>query len=150
MSVEQLQSFLTGSFPGPPVPHVVERIDDRSVRVRLRVGLHQSRPGGTVSGPSLMTLADCAAWLAIVGQIGPVALAVTTSLHMDFFRKPPLEDVIAEGLLLKLGRRLAVVEVELRSVGIDQPDDLVAKAQVTYSIPSTAAPPTADGASPAG
>ncbi len=82
-----------------------------------------------------MSLADCAAWLAIVAQIGPVALSVTTSLHIDFLRKPALVDLIAEGALLKLGRRLAVVEVALRSVGDDA---LVAKAQVTYSIPPEA------------
>jgi acyl-coenzyme A thioesterase PaaI-like protein len=82
-----------------------------------------------------MALADCAAWLVIVGQIGPVALSVTTSLHIDFFRKPPLVDVVAEGTLLKLGRRLAVVEVALGSVGVDENESLVAKAQVTYSIP---------------
>jgi acyl-coenzyme A thioesterase PaaI-like protein len=140
MSVDQLQAFLASSFPGPPVPYVVEYIDTTTVRLRLAVGIQQSRPGGTVAGPSLMALADCAAWLAIVGQIGPVALSVTTSLHIDFFRKPPLVDVRAEGSLLKLGRRLAVVEVALRSVGIDGTEGLVAKAQVTYSIP----PPESD------
>ena len=132
MSVEELQRFLTGSFPGPPVPFVVEDISDTRVRVRLPVGIGQSRPGGTVSGPTLMSLADCAALLAIVAQIGPVALSVTTSLHIDFLRKPPIVDLIAEGTLLKLGRRLAVVDVALHSDGAD---DLVAKSQVTYSIP---------------
>ena len=85
-----------------------------------------------MSGPSLMGLADGAAWLAILAQIGPVALAVTTSLHIDFLRKPPLVDIVAEGRLLKLGKTLGVVDVALRAVGHD---DLVAKAQVTYSIP---------------
>jgi acyl-coenzyme A thioesterase PaaI-like protein len=135
MSVDELQAFLAASFPGPPVSYVVEHIDATTVRLRLPVGIEQSRPGGTVAGPSLMALADCAAWLAIVGQIGPVALSVTTSLHIDFFRKPPLVDVVAEGSLLKLGRRLAVVEVALRSVGVRGAQSLVAKAQVTYSIP---------------
>jgi len=79
-----------------------------------------------------MALADCAAWLAVVGQIGPVALAVTTSLHIDFLRKPDLVDVVAEATLLKLGKRLGVAEVALYSAGSD---DMVAKAQVTYSIP---------------
>jgi acyl-coenzyme A thioesterase PaaI-like protein len=79
-----------------------------------------------------MTLADCTAWLAILAQIGPVALAVTTSLHIDFLRKPPIADVWARGRLLKLGARLAVVDVELGSVALEEP---AAKAQVTYSIP---------------
>ena len=85
-----------------------------------------------MSGPTLMALADCAAWMVIVGQIGPVALSVTTSLHIDFFRKPELVDVVADATLLKLGKRLGVAEVALYSVGSDQ---MVAKAQVTYSIP---------------
>jgi acyl-coenzyme A thioesterase PaaI-like protein len=67
-----------------------------------------------------------------VAQIGPVALSVTTSLHIDFLRKPALVDVVADGNLLKLGRRLAVVDVALRSAGAPE---IVAKAQVTYSIP---------------
>ena len=135
MSVEQLQRFLSEAFPGPPVPYIVEHIDASRVRLRLPVGIEQSRPGGTVAGPSLMALAGCAAWLVIVGQIGPVALSVTTSLHIDFLRKPPLLEAVAEGSLLKLGRRLAVAEVALRSLGGDDAESLVARAQVTYSIP---------------
>ena len=79
-----------------------------------------------------MALADCTAWLAIVGQIGPVALSVTTSLHIDFLRKPALVDVIAVGTCSSSGRGSAVVDVALHSVADDA---LVAKAQVTYSIP---------------
>ncbi len=132
MDVEELQRFLIEAFPGAPVPYVVESITTNSVRLRLPVNEAHSRPGDTVAGPSLMALADCAAWLVIVGQIGPVALSVTTSLHIDFLRKPALVDVVAEGTLLKLGKRLAVAEVALCSKGSDE---VVAKAQVTYSIP---------------
>jgi uncharacterized protein (TIGR00369 family) len=132
MTVGQLQRFLDDAFPGAPMPYVVEEITEDAIRMRLSVGPANSRPGGTVSGPSLMALADCAAYLAIVGQIGPVALAVTTSLHIDFFRKPALVDVVAVGGILKLGRHLGVTEVAMYSVGSDA---LVAKAQVTYSIP---------------
>ena len=85
-----------------------------------------------MSGPALMGLADGAAWLAVLAQIGPVALAVTTSLHIDFLRKPPLVDMVAEGRLLKLGKSLGVVDVSIRA---EDADELVAKAQVTYSIP---------------
>jgi len=85
-----------------------------------------------------MALADAAAWLAILAQIGPVLLAVTTSLHIDFLRKPALVDVVADGHLLKLGKQLGVVDVGLRS---DGHDELVAKAQVTYSIPPRSLPP---------
>jgi acyl-coenzyme A thioesterase PaaI-like protein len=79
-----------------------------------------------------MALADCTAWMVIIGQIGPVTLSVTTSFHIDFLRRPDLVDVVAVGTLLKLGTRLAVAEVAMYSAGSD---DIVAKAQVTYSIP---------------
>ncbi len=132
VSADVLQQFLVDSYRGSPVPFVVEEITDTGIRMRLLVGEHDRRPGGTVSGPSLMTLADCAAWMAISSRNGPVALAVTTSLHIDFFRKPALVDVVAVADLLKLGKRLAVAEVAMYSVEHDEP---VAKAQVTYSIP---------------
>lgn len=135
MSVDQLQQFLADAFPDNPPPVIVEVAETWGVRLRLPVTDLNRRPGGTVSGPSLMALADTAAWLAVLAQIGPVALAVTTSLHIDFLRKPPLADVVAEGRLLKLGRRLGVTDVSLWSV--TEPGDLVAKAQVTYSIPPT-------------
>ena len=132
MNAEELELFLGASFPDSPPPYVVEEVADWGVRLRLPITAVHSRPGGTVSGPALMALADSAAWLAILAQIGPVALSVTTSLHIDFLRKPDLVDLRAEGRLLKLGGRLAVVDVGMRSVGGDA---LVAKAQVTYSIP---------------
>jgi uncharacterized protein (TIGR00369 family) len=132
MTVEQLQQFLTDGFPGVSIPYLVEVITDTTIKVRLPVSEANSRPGGTVSGPSLMALADTAAWLVIVAHIGPVALAVTTSLHIDFLRKPELVDVVAVGTLLKLGKRLGVADVAMYSVGSE---DLLAKAQVTYSIP---------------
>jgi uncharacterized protein (TIGR00369 family) len=132
MSTDELQRFLLGAFPDAPSTMVVEESGDWGVRMRLPVTRAHGRPGGTVSGPALMGLADGAAWLAILAQIGPVALAVTTSLHIDFLRKPALVDMVAEGRVLKLGKTLGVVDVTLRA---DGHDDIVAKAQVTYSIP---------------
>ncbi len=132
MTVDALQDLLDHAFPGTLVPYVIEEISDTTVRMVLHIDETNGRPGGTVSGPALMALADCAAWMVIIGQIGPVTLSVTTSLHIDFLRKPELVDVIAVGTLLKLGSRLAVAEVAMYSQG--RPD-LVAKAQVTYSIP---------------
>jgi acyl-coenzyme A thioesterase PaaI-like protein len=132
MTVDELQHLLDGAFPGNVVPYVIEEITDSTVRMLLRVGRSDSRPGGTLSGPTLMALADCAAWMVIIGQIGPVTLSVTTSFHIDFLRRPELVNVVAVGTLLKLGTRLAVAEVAMYSAGSD---DIVAKAQVTYSIP---------------
>jgi uncharacterized protein (TIGR00369 family) len=132
MTTAELQEFLLNAFPDSPSTMIVEDAGDFGVRLRLPVTKAHGRPGGTVSGPSLMGLADGAAWLSILAQIGPVALAVTTSLHIDFLRKPPLVDMVAEGRVLKLGKSLGVVDVSLWA---DGSDDLVAKAQVTYSIP---------------
>ncbi|HEY1990535.1 MAG TPA: PaaI family thioesterase [Acidimicrobiales bacterium] len=132
MTVGELQQFLLDGFPLDPPTFVVEDMGDDTIWVRLPILPSHGRPGGTVSGPALMSLADCTAWLAIVGHIGPVPSAVTTSLHIDFLRKPALVDVVAIGTVLKLGTRLAVVEVAMAS---DGGDEVIAKAQVTYSIP---------------
>ena len=132
MTIAALQDILDTSFPDTRVPYVIEELSATTVRMRLAVEASNSRPGGTVSGPSLMAFADCAAWMVIMGQIGPIALSVTTSFHIDFLRRPELVDVSGVATLLKLGRRLAVTEVAMCSVGSQ---DLVAKAQVTYSIP---------------
>lgn len=139
MTVDELQQFLLDAFPDNPSAVRVEAAEPAAVRLRLPVTAASSRPGGTVSGPALMALADCGAWLTVLSHIGPVALAVTTSLHIDFLRKPALVDVLAEARLLKLGRRLAVSEVAMWSVATGA-DRLVAKAQVTYSIPARPAP----------
>jgi uncharacterized protein (TIGR00369 family) len=132
MTINELQDMLDGSFPGVTLPYTVDSLTTTAARLRQHVGISHSRPGGTVSGPALMALADCAAWAVILGRIGPVALSVTTSLHIDFLRKPDLVDLVAEATLLKLGKRLAVADVAIYS---DGSDEVVAKAQVTYSIP---------------
>ena len=131
LNASELQAILAASFPGADVP-LVDEVEGDEVLVRLAVGERHGRPGGTVSGPAMMTLADTAAWLAVMAATGPVVLAVTTSLHIDFLRKPALTDLCARGHLLKLGKQLAVCDVELFSAGTT---DLVAKAQVTYSLP---------------
>ncbi len=80
-----------------------------------------------------MALADAVAWSALLVQIGPVVAAVSTSLHIDFLRRPKPLDVLADGTVIKLGKTLAVIDVAMRSWGADE---LVAKAQVTYAIPT--------------
>ena len=77
---------------------------DDSVIVSYAVTDRHGRPGGTLAGPVMMSLADTSAWIAIMSQIGPVVLAVTTSLHIDFLRKPQLTDLMARTRMLKLGK----------------------------------------------
>lgn len=132
LTVDELQSILDEAFPETEVAHV-EDVTDNTVVVSISISARHGRPGGTLSGPTMMMLADTSAWLVIMANLGPVLLAVTTSLHIDFLRKPQLTDLMARARLLKLGRKLAVCEVELFSRGSTE---LVAKAQVTYSLPS--------------
>ncbi|MBC8267549.1 MAG: PaaI family thioesterase [Rhodospirillaceae bacterium] len=90
------------------------------------------RPGGTISGPSMMMLADAAMYAVVLSMIGPVALAVTTNFNINFLRKPAPGDISAEGKIIKLGKRLAVIQVTLFSVNDEEP---VAHSTGTYSIP---------------
>lgn len=131
LTVQDLQAIVDDAFPDHEVA-TIESLDGETLVVYLPTDERHSRPGGTVSGPTMMALADNAAWLVILAHIGPVLLAVTTSLHIDFLRKPALGDLMVRARLIKLGRRLAVVDVELYSRG---ETELVAKSQVTYSIP---------------
>lgn len=133
LNATELQDILIAAFPGNEVP-LVQEVNVDTVLVCQPISDIHGRPGGTLSGPTMMMLADTSAWVAILAQIGPVLLAVTTSLHIDFLRKPQLADLMARARVLKLGRKLAVVDVELFSKGST---DLVAKAQVTYSLPSS-------------
>ena len=91
------------------------------------------RPGGTVSGPTLMALADFAMYVVLLSAIGPIGLAVTVNLTINFLRKRlPGQDVLAAARLLKLGKRLAVGEVSLL---FGTSPDPIAHATSTYSIP---------------
>lgn len=110
----------------------IEEVGHRSARLRLRVGERSLRPGGTVSGPTMFLIADTALFVAVLASVGPEALAVTTQMSINFLRKPPPADLIAECRILKLGSRLAVGDVAIRS---DGQEDLVAHATGAYSIP---------------
>jgi acyl-coenzyme A thioesterase PaaI-like protein len=81
----------------------------------------------------MFTLADVALYVTILAHIGPVPLAVTSSLTINFLRKPEPRDLIAECRLMKLGKRLAYGTVVLRSDGLSEP---VAHATGTYSMPA--------------
>jgi uncharacterized protein (TIGR00369 family) len=100
--------------------------------VRLPFQSNSLRPGGTISGPTIMMLADVAMYIALLASIGWEPLAVTTSLNINFLKKPAPKDLEAECRLLKLGKRLAVGDIAIHSEG---EADLVAHATSTYSIP---------------
>ena len=111
-------------------------INDSVAVLRLPFDKRMLRPGGTVSGPTMMALADATMYAVILSAIGVVKLAVTMSFNINFLHRPKPADLNAEGRILKLGKRLAVVEVTMHSDGHDAP---VAHATGTYSIPPDAA-----------
>ncbi|MCH8884511.1 MAG: PaaI family thioesterase [SAR324 cluster bacterium] len=112
---------------------MVEAITDDSVRLRLGFSDELLRPGGTIAGPVLMSMADTALYLLVLRNLGlGAAKAVTSNLNMSFLRRPPASDLLAHGRLPKLGRRLAVGEVSLVSDGNQDP---VSHAMATYALP---------------
>jgi len=128
---DEIIEFMASEFPQSSVKIVA--VGHQGSTVKQEIGTDHLRPGGTVSGPVLMAVADVALYVAIIGEIGLVPLAVTTSLNINFLRKPSSErDIIGVCRLLKLGKVLAVGEVSLYSEGQDEP---VAHVVGTYSIP---------------
>lgn len=128
---EQITDFFTKDFPQTKCQIV--SVGNGTALVTHPVGLEELRPGGTVSGPTMMTLADVALYVAILGEIGIVPLTVTTSLNINFLKRPqPANSIRAESRLLKLGKTLVVGEVNIFS-GVDPMP--VAHATGTYSIP---------------
>lgn len=134
MTPDDLHRFLKEHFPQAPAGISVERVDDAVIRVRQKTEDRHLRPGGTISGPTLMAMVDCGFYLLLLARLGPVAMAVTTNLNINFMRKPEPGDLLGEGRLLKLGRTLAVGDFTIWSEGQDDP---VAHATVTYAIPPT-------------
>lgn len=131
---EKVADFMRREFPQSKV--VVEEVGDSAAKVRHAIGVDELRPGGTVSGPVLMAVADVGLYAAILGEIGLVGLAVTTNLNINFLRKPSAaRAIIGECRLMKVGKRLVVGEVYLYSEGIHEP---VAHAVGTYAIPPSA------------
>ena len=136
MSVADVEEFLRREFPQAFVHDDVriESADGETALLRQRFSERMLRPGGTVSGPTLMALADFAMYVVLLSAIGPVGLAVTTNLNINFLRKgQPGQDVLAVAKLLKLGKRLAVGEVNLLSGSSPDP---IAHVTATYSIPN--------------
>ena len=134
MNEQELTALLIREFPQIAVGEefVVESVGPMRAVMRLRGQDKHLRPGGTISGPSMFALADVCLYVAIMAQIGPQSLTVTTNLKINFLRKPESGDLVAQCKLLKLGKRLAVGEVYLHSPGVEEP---VAHASGTYSIP---------------
>ncbi|HTN99644.1 MAG TPA: PaaI family thioesterase [Microthrixaceae bacterium] len=143
MDAVALNEFMASAFQRE-LSWVIEHVGADGVTVRQPVGSGDLRPGGTVSGPTLMALADGVAYMVLLSQIGPAALAVTSNLNINFLRRPRPTDLVTKGRLLKLGRSLALVEVSMYSALDQTPEDSatfsidenspLAHATVTYSL----------------
>ena len=133
LTAAEIIDFLDEVFPQAQGMFVIEEAGALHSRVRMPIDERHLRPGDTVSGPSMFWLADCAFYVAVLASLGREGReAVTTNMNVNFLRRPTRNDLVAEARILKLGRRLAVGEVTLYSLGEDQP---VAHATTTYALP---------------
>jgi uncharacterized protein (TIGR00369 family) len=136
LDIARLEALIEDRFPqihsGGRILSI-EEIGDRSARVRMRHHERMMRPGGTVSGSAMFTLADFGVYVAIIATLGETGIdAVTTNLNINFLTKPAARDMLASVRLIRMGRRLAVGEVEIYSEGAA---DMVAHAIATYALP---------------
>ena len=141
LSASEIVEFLEEVFPGSIEHFTIEDVQPMRARIRMPFQPWRLRPGGTISGPSLMALADTGLWVALLAMIGREPLSVTSHLDIDFLRKPAPADVIAHTVLHKIGRKLAVGDVLMYSAGESAP---CARASVTYAIPSHRLDPPVD------
>ena len=136
LSLTEINAFLRRDFPQLYIHgDIFSVIEIGNGTCRMRMGYHESqlRPGGTISGPAMMALADVALYVALLGALGEVPLAVTTNFSINFLKKPAQKAVIADCRYLKIGKRLAVGEATLVSEGSTDP---VAHVTATYAIPN--------------
>ena len=133
LSADQIHGFIQEHFPQAVGFAHVTAVGEGRLTIELEAGEHHLRPGGTVSGPTLMTMADTAMYYLVLSLVGPVALAVTTNLNINFLRRPPPGVLLATARLLKLGQRLVVGEVAIHGPGAEA--EPVAHATVTYALP---------------
>lgn len=134
LTAEQVQALIRSGVPmAEDIDLRIDHLDaDRAV---ARVPFHGKlvRPGGTVSGPTIMSLADAAMYAVVLGRLGRVEMTVTANLNINFLARPRPIDLVAEARILRLSRRQAVCEVQLYSLGAE--DDLVAHVTGTYALP---------------
>lgn len=121
----------------------IELLGPLGAVVRMAQDPRANRPGGTIMGPAMFKLADFTIYAALLAELGAGALpAVTTSMTINFLSRPEPADLLAHARLIKLGRRLAVGEVEIHS---DGKPDMVAHATSTYALPPNGRKPRPDG-----
>ena len=132
LTAEEIATFLDEVFPQQAGVYRVVSVAPMAAALAQAVDDRHLRPGGTVSGPTMFAIADCAFYVAVLAMIGRQALTVTSSMTINFLRKPAATDLRAEARILKLGRTLATGDVLVFSAGVADP---VAHAAVSYAVP---------------
>ena len=134
LTAEQVEALIRSGVPmADDIDLRIERLDARGALARVPFQPKLVRPGGTLSGPTIMALADAAMYAVVLGRLGKVEMAVTSNLNINFLSRPEPVDLYAEARILKLGRRQAVCELSLYSQ--NEEDDLVAHVTGTYALP---------------
>ena len=133
LTASELNAFLEEVFPQKAFQYEIESVSPMSTLVRLKVTTMHLRPGGTVSGPAMFSLADFAFYAATLAMIGSEALAVTTHCSINFMRKPNARDLLCRARILKLGKTLAVGDALIFAENVES--EPVAHAHLTYAIP---------------
>lgn len=134
MTADALHNFMQDAFPQVAQDFIIKDTED-NLWIEMIITDSHLRPGATVSGPSMFCLADVAFYLAILREIGPQALSVTTNATINFMRKPEADNLMACPRLLKIGRSLVVGDVLIYSKSDIAKTKAVAHATMTYSIP---------------
>jgi uncharacterized protein (TIGR00369 family) len=132
MTIAELETLMDQHFPDWRRFSLIDAMDERTLTVRMPFRAELTRAGGTISGPAMMALADTSAYYLTLAHAGPIPHAATANLDIHFLARPKPADVVATATLLRLGRRLAVSSVAMRSAG---ETELVAQATVTYALP---------------
>ena len=131
ISVEAFNDLIAAELPwAADAGMYLESIEEGKAVMKLPYHAKSIRPGGTISGPHMMSLSDACMFAVVLSMLGDVKLAVTTSFNINFLRKPHETDLVAVGTIIKMGKRLAVIEVSIYS-----DEDIVSHATGTYSIP---------------
>ncbi|MDD0842506.1 PaaI family thioesterase [Pseudomonas sp. Gutcm_11s] len=134
MTADQVQALIRAGVPmAEDIDLRIDHLDAEKAVARVPFQGKLVRPGGTVSGPTIMSLADAAMYAVVLGRLGRVEMAVTANLNINFLARPKPVDLIAEARILRLSRRQAVCEVQLFSLG--EEDELVAHVTGTYALP---------------
>lgn len=138
LTAQDVQALIRSGLPmAEDIDLRIDRLDAGGVLARVPFHAKLVRPGGTLSGPTIMALGDAAMYAVVLGRLGRVEMAVTSNLNINFLVKPKPVDLLAHASILRLSRRQAVCEVSIYSAGNE--DELVAHVTGTYVLPGTLA-----------